>query len=269
MTIDEWIASATARLKASGVTSARLEAQLLAAHVQNVSRDRILTMGSDDINELAGESLLQRRERSEPLAYILGWREFFGRRFSVRSGVLIPRHETETLVELALSNLPQGASVLDLGTGSGCIGITLSLERPDLRVTLSDISEGALLIATENALDLGATVATKLSDRLLGFQNQTFDAIVSNPPYIGRHETLSSEVHDFEPHEALYAERSGLAFYEVIAGEAKGKTRLVFVEVGYEQANAVRLVFEAAGWAHLETRRDLIGHERALAFESQ
>src|ERR1044072_4019884 len=177
------------RLEAAGIESPALEAQLLAGHVLLVDRTYVLTHPEEEFPELAGETLLQRREGQEPLAYILGEREFFGRRFRVGPGVLIPRQETETLVEAAMEQ-SDVQSVLDVGTGSGCIAITLKLERPEWEVTAVDISERALDIASDNAKLLGADVRYLLSDGFASLLGESFDLIVTNPPYVGLHEAL-------------------------------------------------------------------------------
>jgi release factor glutamine methyltransferase len=270
VTVGEWLKLAEARLNAAGIESGRTESHTLAAHILGVDRAWLLAHPEAEFPDLAGEKLLERRESREPLAYLLGKREFYGRDFLVRPGVLIPRHETETLVEAALADLPQGASVLDLGTGSGCIGITLKLERPDLNVTLSDVSEVALRVAAHNADLLGANVRLVRSDGFAELLGEAFDRVVSNPPYIGEGEHLMPEVADHEPAEALYSGPTGLEFYERLAAE--GASYLldggqILLEVGYQQAGAVRELFEAQGWRHLKTIKDLSGVERVVAFQ--
>ncbi len=269
MTISEWLRSAGSRLEASGIESFRLEAQLLAAHVLGTDRSFLLAHPDEEFNELAGESVLLRRLAGEPLAYILGWREFYGRRFSVGPSVLIPRHDTEILVEAALEFLGTrpGASVLDIGTGSGCIAVTLALEAR-CQVTAIDISLEALETAQRNASDLGADVRFVKSDGFAELLDQTYDLIVSNPPYIGSEEQLPREVIDFEPRGALISGQTGLEFYERLAGEAGDhlKGRLI-LEVGYMQAFAVEDLFVGKGWRHVETRRDMALIDRVVVFE--
>jgi release factor glutamine methyltransferase len=267
MTVGEWIREARPRLEQMGAESPAMEAQLLAAHVLRADRSFVLAHPETVFPELAGEHLLQRREAHEPLAYILGRREFYGRVFRVGPGVLIPRHETETLVDAALSFLEAGHRVLDLGTGSGCIAVTLKLERPGLEVTASDISDKALEIASTNAEELGAAVRFVRSDGFRELLGESFDLIVSNPPYVGQREILPPEVRDHEPSEALFAGETGLEFYESLASSAaeylRDRGRLM-VEVGYRQAHEVALIFEAQGWTVEDVRKDLSGTDRII-----
>ena len=256
------------RLQLVGIDSARIDAQMLATHVLRVDRSWLLAHPDHEFNELAGETLLQRRERREPLATILGWREFYGRRFGVTPDTLIPRQETETLVEAVLKRpIHEGASVLDIGTGSGCIAITLKLERPDLEITACDISPNALAIASANAKFLGANVRFIVSDVTQALLGEQFDLIVSNPPYIANSEELMPEVAVYEPGLALFSGDTGLEFYERLAREAGHcliDGGVISVEVGYRQAESVREVFEGYGWTWLETINDLSGTPRVV-----
>jgi release factor glutamine methyltransferase len=265
MTIREWLSQATARLESQGFVRAKIEAQLLAAHLFLRDRTWVLAFDDEPINELAAEVLLQRREAHEPLAYIIGSREFYGRKFMVNPSVLIPRQETELLVELALK-MPPNSKILDIGTGSGCIGTSLKLERPDFDVWATDISAPALQTARENAELLGAHVSFRLSDLFDQFSVEKFDLIVSNPPYIGTDEPLDREVRDYEPHQALFADNCGLKIYERIAKE--GRLRLnrngkIMVEIGYQQGESVPQIFAQNGWK-TALHRDLSGHPRVV-----
>ena len=285
MRLDEWLRNATTRLDLAGVDSPRLEAAVLAAHVLRVDRAWLLAHPEHEFNDLAGETLLQRREAGEPLAYLTGYREFYNRPFGVDPSVLIPRQETEELVEealqapLALSPLEREESVwgvggravrlLDLGTGSGILAVTLKLERPAWRVTAVDVSPEALATASANARFHGADVRFLLSDGFEALLGESFDLIVSNPPYIGDDEPLPRDVRDWEPGGALFSGPTGLEFYARLANEAPAHLEdggLLLVEVGHTQAEAVRALFEGAGWNHEGTRRDLSGVERVLAF---
>ena len=271
MRLDEWLRHATTRLDLAGVESPRLEAQVLAAHVLRVDRSWLLAHPEHEFYDLAGEGLLQRREAGEPLAYLVGHREFRGRAFGVDPSVLIPRHETEELVEEALAGLPpeEARSVLDLGTGSGILAVTLKLERPQWEVTAVDVSPEALATASANARFHRAAVRFVLSDGFQALLGESFDLIVSNPPYIGDDEPLASEVRDWEPSVALFSGPTGLEFYARLANEAAGYLSdggLLLLEVGHTQAAAVVAMFEGAGWHHETTRRDLSGVERVVGF---
>lgn len=268
-TTGEWVKHAEARLAAAGVESARLEAQVLAAHVLRVDRSWLLAHPEHEFPDLAGETLLQRREAGEPLAYLLGYREFFGRRFSVGPGVLVPRQDTEILVESALAAIDRvGAqTVLDVGTGSGVLPITLALERPGVSATGLDISPRALEFARRNGEDLGTRVRWLLSDALAAVAGETFDVIVSNPPYIADDEPLPVDVANHEPPEALFSGPTGLEFYERLAREAGAILAVggaMLMEVGHTQAAAVRQLFEAHGWRHIATHPDLAGIARVV-----
>jgi release factor glutamine methyltransferase len=261
MTLGEWIPAATERLTQAGVTSSRLEAQLLAAHVLLVDRTYVLTHPEVELNELSAEGLLQRRESQEPLAYILGHREFFGRRFRVTPSVLIPRQETELLIETALELMVPVKRVLDIGTGSGCIATTLKLERPDWDVWAVDISGAALQVARENAETLGAEITFRHSDLFSGLAGERFDLIVSNPPYIGVEEELPVEVRSFEPGTALFADNHGLLIYQQLAAiyiDYLTDRGAIILEIGQTQGPAVANLFNG------EILQDLSGNDRAV-----
>ncbi|MEJ5171726.1 MAG: HemK/PrmC family methyltransferase, partial [Fimbriimonadales bacterium] len=190
MRLDAWLQHAVDRLARAGVPEPALDAQLIAA--ESLARDRayVLSHPEQEVPPEADE-LLRRRESREPLAYILGWREFFGRRFAVSPAVLIPRQETECVVEACLGlPLPDDAAVADVGTGSGCIAVTLALERPLWRVLATDCSLQALGVASANAARLGARLSLRAGDLLEPLQGQRFHLIVSNPPYVAQGEPL-------------------------------------------------------------------------------
>lgn len=268
MRLDEWLRAAALQLEAAGIESARLEAEVLASHVLLVDRTWVITHPEAEFPDLAGEALLQRRLKQEPLAYILGKREFYGRSFLVGYGVLIPRHETEALIDAALEIDRENLRVLDIGTGSGCIGVTLALERPTWQVTASDISPKALEIAQRNAELLDAPVNFVLSDlaeKLFG----PFDLIVSNPPYVSRSDDLGAEIRDHEPEVALYAEGNGLDFYRRLSHECANLLEpggSILMELGAGQSTAVRAIFEEAGWQFTKIWKDLLGVDRVFGF---
>jgi release factor glutamine methyltransferase len=210
--------------------------------------------------------MLERRLAGEPLAYILGYREFYSRRFTANPSVLIPRQETETLVEVLLRLTPEGGKVIDVGTGSGCIAITAKLERPDLQVTGVDISDEALETARKNAAQLGAAVEFYISDLFESVEGM-FDVIVSNPPYVADGAMLAPEVRDHEPARALFAGPHGLAIYERIAASARPKLApegALILEMGDGMESQIRTCFDRRGWRMIEMRNDLGRMPRAL-----
>lgn len=271
MTLLEWIESARSRLSAAGVESPGFEAQLIAAHTLGQSRSWVLAHSEDPIEAQPAEEILERRLTREPLAYILGRKEFYGRSFAVRPGVLIPRPETECLIELVLDivrDWPSLRTLLDVGTGSGCIGITLALES-NLEVMATDISEEALGVARENAATLSSGVEFLLGDGFAPVQGRLFDIIVSNPPYIADDEVLMPEVARFEPPEALFAGAAGLDAYRwLMQGAAAyiAEGGWLCVEIGAGQRERVEAVADTFGWELMRTMRDLLSHERVLGF---
>lgn len=210
------------------------------------------------------EDWVARREHGEPVAYILGWREFYGHRFAVAPGVLIPRPETELLVEQGLGAVAQVAvpRILDLGTGSGCIAISLALARPDAQVWAVDFSTEALKIASTNAQTLGAKVEFVRSDWAASLQVSDFDLIVSNPPYIAPDdEHLRQGDLRFEPRTALAADDAGLADLRRIVVAATGLLNpggTLLCEHGYDQAGLMREVLVEKGFSPVQYR-DLAG----------
>lgn len=214
----------------------------------------------------AFEALANRRRQGEPVAYILGQREFFSRDFRVTPAVLIPRPETELLVELALARATQAAQVLDMGCGSGCIPVTLKLERPDLQVTALDISADALEVARGNAKVLGAQISFLQSNWFAALQDESFDVIVSNPPYIEKGDLhLQQGDLRFEPRSALTDEQDGLAHLRrIIAGSKRHlqKEGWLLLEHGWDQGAAVRHLLIEAGFVQVQTWQDLAGLDR-------
>ncbi len=266
MKLADWLPSARARLARAGIESASLEARVLAAHAFGVEQAAIVAHPEWEAPPLL-ERHLERRLSREPLAYILGWREFYGRRFVVSPDVLIPRQESETLIDAALGLLPSDgpASVWDLGTGSGCLGVTIKLEHPQCRVLASDISEPALGIARVNAANLEAQIDLRLGDLAEVLQEQEhYDLVISNPPYIDEHAILMPEVAHYEPPAALYAAEGGLAFYRRLADSLRARTSLLAVEVGDGMAGSVVQIFQCEGWLVRASITDLLGIERAL-----
>lgn len=202
--------------------------------------------------------ILHRRLSGEPVAYLFGEREFYGRPFRVDRRVLIPRPETEHLVEAALRlPLPSAPAILDIGTGSGCIAVTLALESPQARVVATDLSLAALQVASANTRHLGAADRVRLvrSDLASGLRLASFDLVVSNPPYVSPEvaPTLSPEVHDFEPHLALYAEDHGRSLISGLLAQMAEARAGVFLllEIGFDQAEWLRSRAEQSAYLDL------------------
>jgi release factor glutamine methyltransferase len=251
---------------------ARLEAQILIARALDVDRawliahDRdVLTAAQQD----AIESLIARRANGEPVAYILGEREFYGRTFKVTPDVLIPRPETELLVEAALEHLPENTAcrILDLGTGSGAIAITLALQRPLSTVLAVDASPAALAIAQENARRLGAANVECVTGHWYATLDvKKFDIIVSNPPYIAASDPhLASGDLRFEPRQALASGADGLDdLRQIISGAPAHLAEVgwLLLEHGCDQAAAVTALLQQHGFEAIRTLQDLAGHDR-------
>lgn len=248
---------------------ARFDAQVLLLHIVQKNRAWLIAHDTDAASEAditAFEQLAERRRTGEPVAYILGSREFYGREFAVTPAVLIPRPDTELIVELALERAPQAGRVIDLGTGSGCIPITLKLERPDLIVSAVDISADALAIAQQNATRLQADVRLMQSDWLNAVADEQFELIVSNPPYIeANDEHLSQGDLRFEPSGALTDGGDGLRHLAHIITQAKPHLIAggwLLLEHGYDQGAACRALLQAAGYQQVQTWRDLGDNDR-------
>jgi len=269
------LAAATQRLTAAGSDTPTLDARLLLQAATGLTREDLI-LGPDrqptPAQRACFESFIARREAHEPVSRILGEREFYGRAFRVTPDTLDPRPDTETLIEAALPLMAKGARLLDLGTGTGAIAITLLAERPDASGTATDLSPAALAVARENAARLG------VADRLTLVEGSwfvpvagTFDIVLSNPPYIpsGDIASLSPDVRQFDPALALSGGTDGLAPYRIIASGAAVHLAAgghVLVEIGAGQADDIEAIFAAAGFRPTARHRDLGGHDRGLAF---
>jgi release factor glutamine methyltransferase len=216
---------------------------------------------------------IQRINQHEPIQYILGTAQFYGRWFQVNTSVLIPRPETELLVNEVIKRAKSSQNnlqILDIGTGSGCIAITLALEIPESKVTAMDISEGALACANQNADHMHAAIRLQKSDILKDEIETKFDIIVSNPPYIAMDEKVSMNrnVLEHEPHLALFApEQDPLAFYKAIAHKSKSAlapSGVVWVEINQRYGNEVKNIFEIQGFKHTQIIKDLDSKDRIL-----
>ncbi len=267
----EALESAIIAITAAGCETPRLDAEVLLAGVLGVARERLLL---DRDLEVEGEAVHAFREavrrralEREPVAYILGHKGFRHLELMVDSRVLIPRPETELLVEAALS-LPQGASVLDLGTGSGAVALAVKDERPDLDVWGSDVSEQALALASANSQRLGLHVRWLYSDLLQDVPPE-INAVLSNPPYIaaGEAASLAPEIARHEPATALFAGADGLRVIAAMLAQLSDRPRVLHLalEVGAGQALAVEQMAKDAGFGHTERLRDLAGIERVVS----
>lgn len=246
-----------------------LENRILLCHALGLSRVGLITqservLSADEAQQLA--ALVQRRLDGEPIAYIVGEREFFGLPFKVSPAVLIPRPDTELIVELALERLPQGGRMLDMGTGSGAIAVACAHSRRDGGVTALDLSEDALEVARANAAANGVQVRFLRSDWFGAVGDERFALIASNPPYIASHdEHLSQGDLRFEPAGALTDHADGLSALRTIIDGAPAHLLpggWLLLEHGYDQAEAVRALLAARGFAEVQSWRDLPGIER-------
>ena len=247
-----------------------LDTRVLLCHALGLTRVQLITRADHLLTEAEAmrlATLLARRAAGEPVAYLTGEREFYGLPFQVTPAVLIPRPDTELLVELACERLPRGGSVLDMGTGSGAIAVAIAHARPDAQVSALDASAAALALARANAARNGVQVDFLESDwyAALSLSPRRFDVIVSNPPYIvagDRH--LSEGDLRFEPMDALTDHADGLSALRAIVAGAPGflnQGGWLLMEHGYDQAQAVRALLQ--GWNQVQSWRDLAGIERA------
>jgi release factor glutamine methyltransferase len=285
-------------LRTANIPSFTLTAELLLLHV--IARDRAWLYAHPE-EVLSAEvtnhylSLIQRRASGEPTQHLTGKQEFWGLEFEVTPDVLIPRPETEHLIEVALDRLAlrelragrppcltgNGITLADIGTGSGCIAIALAKEIPDATVYAADISAAALAVARRNAARLGFSARIQFLESNLfeGFSSLAtrhspffFDLILSNPPYIGRRtqETLSREVREHEPEVALYGGEEGYEFYAELVAQSHEFLKpggLLVLEIGHDSLPAVQPLLESRHWTNLGVTNDLAGIPRVLAAE--
>ncbi len=271
MTLRDALRQVAERFQRHRLSSARLNAEVLLAHCLSVDKAYLYTHDERELTPAETQKLedfVYERISGVPVQYIVGRQEFFGRYFTVNPAVLIPRPETEFIVEAILElRPPPGSRIIDVGTGSGCIGVTLALELPQTQVTLTDVSIDALLVARLNAGHLGASVSIACMD-LLEAAAGPFDFIVSNPPYVSRKESsrLQLEVREHEPEVALYGDDEGLAAFRRLVPSAE---RLLppggylVAEIGYGMEDRVLGLFGSA-WEKLPTRKDLQGIPRTV-----
>lgn len=271
MTAAEAMVAATARLRAAGVPDPARDARVLLAHAARVDATRVTLIAPEDISpdiQERFEQLVALRVVRVPVSHLIGERAFYGHRFKVSSDVLDPRPETETLIEAALAE--PFSSVLDIGTGSGCILIILLAERPSAVGTGTDLSEAACLQASANVvMNRVALRAEILQSDWFGAVRGQYDLIVSNPPYLAAEEMtdVSPELRDHEPRMALTDEADGLTGYRVLA--SMGQRHLephgrLLAEIGWLQGPAVVALFEEAGWRDVRVLPDLDGRDRVV-----
>ena len=259
----------------------RLEAELLLAAVLDLERmklylqlDRPLSKSERDAFKL----LLRRRAEGEPIAYILGYRDFYRHRFKVSPAVLIPRPDTELLVEsafLAAKSLT-APRILDIGTGSGCVAISLAAELPESVVEAWEVSDEAIQVALINRSSVGVSNLTIIKQDALrdsAYKGEPYDIIVSNPPYIAANERslMSAETLKHEPQGALFPDDAdGLTFYRYLAVNSRQALRphgKIFLEIGMNQGEKVAQLFKDAGWRKIIVVKDLAGHDRVVVAE--
>ena len=269
-------------LKERIIETPQLDAELLLAHALDVERPYLICHSEDPLepkDKIRYFQLLERRLRYEPIAYILERREFYGRNFVLNHDVLIPRPDSETMVDYALkwlnANPKEDIDLLDLGTGSGVLGITLSAEYQGATTVATDISEEALKVAEKNAelLAVKERMTFHQGDLFAALENseqKVFDLIVTNPPYLNPDEknALQADIRDFEPDVALFSPNEGLAIIEKIALQATNYLQpggLLLSELGFEQEKHVYNLFKDAGcWKDIEILNDLSNYPRAI-----
>lgn len=276
MTLDDLKRDLTRRFREAGIEGADMEARWLLEHVLGCSNVDLILRASETVSPASSDhvhALAKRRLDGEPLDHILGYRDFYGRRFEISKDVLSPRPETEGLVEAALAVIGSARrpNILDLGTGSGAIIISLLAERPDALGVAVDISEAALDIAKANARqhDVTERLTFKCGSWFAPVSG-VYDLIVSNPPYISDEAMiqLPPEVRDFDPEMALSGGREGLDPYGLILNEASQflapDGHLIF-EIGFDQGPAVSRLMADKGFVNVRILQDLAGHDRIVA----
>ncbi len=284
MTLREALQQGARELRAANVPSPSLAAELLLMHVTGKPRAWLYAHPDDSLDAVAADrygELIERRAAGAPTQYLTGHQEFWGLDLEVTPAVLIPRPETEHVVEVALARLgpayhgesaARGLRIVDVGTGSGCLAIALARELASSRVFATDISARALEIARRNALRHGVLdrVALVEANLLAAFAPRAFDLIVSNPPYIGRKEaaTLPREVLEHEPPAALFGGEEGIEVYPVLIAQAAERLvsgGLLVLEIGYGVSERVEALLDAPDWREIEITNDLAGIPRVIA----
>lgn len=278
MKVKDLLREASMRLKKAQINSYMMEARIMLKNVLGVSEEFILLNPEKELScqqmELFNQ-LVARRERLEPIAYIIGLREFYGRDFIVTQDVLIPRPDSEILIESVLADyrFSKNLRILELGTGSGCLIITLLLELTNASAIAVDIDKSALVIAKKNAAKLNVEKINFIeSDWFASIDlTEKFDIIIANPPYIALDSTkVAQETALYEPKKALFANDNGLSVYKEIALKAHDFLKQdgsIFLEIGYDQEQSVTDLFLAAGYVVVNKTRDLSGYVRCISFK--
>jgi release factor glutamine methyltransferase len=264
---------ASSKLASTGSTTPRLDAELLLSHTLEIDRTTLISDSRRKISHSEVRlfnNLIERRLQREPIAYIIGSKHFRSLELFVDRRVLIPRPETEDLVEVGLT-LPHGVTVVDVGTGSGAVALALKGERPDFTVIGVDKSSDALDVARENCQRLGIEIELINGDLLKALARREIYAVISNPPYIADgDQALEEGVRHFEPHSALYAGEDGLAVYKRLIPEAaEASVNLIALEVGVGQAAHVVELLRSNDYSTIEVRPDLAGIERVIVGSKQ
>lgn len=278
-TVAELILLSAEFLKKKEIENSRRAAEELVADALNLKRLDLYLSFDRPLEDSEVEKIrknLSRRAKGEPWQYISGEIEFYQCKIKVNSCVLIPRQETEILVDLMVKELSlqdlKGKYFLDLCAGSGCIGLALKKQFPELQVALADISSEALQVASENAIRNGLRVETLQGDFLNALDDRSFDFIVCNPPYVSErsYSDLHSSVKDYEPKLALVSKDEGLEFYSRFAREghrylnSQGK---VWFEIGYDQGESLKRLFKGAPWKNVKLEKDWSAHDRFFSLE--
>lgn len=274
MNIKQAVELTTAKLSANS-DSANLDARILACYACGISQTKLITEPGRELsneNESNLTAYIERRAKGEPLAYIIGKKEFWSLDFIVNPHVLIPRPETELLVELTLEAIStiETPRILELGTGSGAIAISIAKERSDCLITATDISKPALEVAKVNAEKHNAEIILIQSNwyehLTVGQSDKKYHAIVCNPPYIANNDSnIAPHVALHEPNSALFSKKNGLQDLETVISNAKtylAAKGALLVEHGFQQANYVKEQFTNANYSNICTHKDLAGHPR-------
>ena len=271
MNFSELLKQAIDRFGQAGIENPKLDAELIISHVLGVKRNELYfdparIFSEEQVSKL--NVMLSRRLKNEPLQYVFGETEFYGFRFLVNPSVLIPRPETESLVEIIFQNEKTAISILDIGTGSGCIAISLKKLLPNCHLTAIDISEKAIEVAMQNSVINEVDVdflKSDLFENIIGI----FEIIVSNPPYIPDYEyqKLPVEIKNFEPQKALRVEDDGTDFYKKILQQAKEhltENGKIYFEIGFDQTKRVKQLALENGFSEVEVFQDLNGFDRIV-----